>query len=805
VYLCSLALRVGVLLTLGAGMVQADSPQVLFDRSQIPELRERIARPEFAPIWVRILKDAEAYCDPQSPRYADPGDPYPLPEKGAYMSQSRHNALLVHRVGRTLTDRMEAIGVAYQLTGRRELGRHGAKLLLATIEKYPITNPLISKGFAGGRGDVMRGLAMGYDLLSDQLGDDERRAVASACADYLDFFVEEFNNPKSWWYEVHNYNGVNGGSAGCLALALSDVYPDRSQAWTAECVKIIDRWLRKGFDEQGAYYEGVGYSGYGLANTVLFADALSRRGDGSLFDHPVFGKLGEYYALSLLPGERVFDARNDSSYSGSNVTLLKLAAARNSGLYRWLWDNTGSDNSFLRILWDNRVAPVEPSAAGVPRAQHFRGRGLCIWRTGWTDRDVMFSIEAGPYYPVTHNQADKGHFTLYGVGHRWAVDTGYANEHEPKGRGQTVGHSCVLVDGVGQAISGAGSGTNGTIARYENNDRYGYALADCTEAYNRNNRGTPGAVVEKAKRHALLVYPRSDSPAYAVVVDDIGKDDQPHDFTWQMMYADQTAVTIGDGRATFEPIETSGEGYVDTPFDSRQRDGACVLDFAIDSPGEYALWARVRVQDGEPGQADSFYVQMDENNRIDWHMPRTGTWIWGKVGAGVKHEPVSYELADGKHRLTLQMREPGAQVDCVVLASDPRFAPKLPAVAEQPLFLEAEAGRLSGAMRMVRTERVKPRLVVHRDAASKPALSTDVFEPEDYHGPAEFPRFRATVREVEPRFFAVLLPLPAGVEEPEVKFESDAGKRIVRVGWPEHVDVLEWSVSDGTVNLLKLP
>ena len=51
----------------------------------------------------------------------------------------------------------------------------------------------------------------------------------------------------------------------------------------------------------------------------------------------------------------------------------------------------------------------------------------------------MFSIEAGPYYPVTHNQADKGHFTLYGLGERWAVDPGYANEHEPKGRGADFG------------------------------------------------------------------------------------------------------------------------------------------------------------------------------------------------------------------------------------------------------------------------------------------------------------------------------------------------------------------------------
>ena len=800
-----------LLVLLAVSVAEAESPRVFFGRSEIPGLRERIELPEFAPIWERILKDAEAYCDPQSPRYADPEDPCQLAEKGEYVSQGRYDALLVHRVGGILTKRMEAIGVAYQLTGREELGCHGAALLLATIEKYPVTNPLVAKGFAGGRGDIMRGLAVGYDLLSDQLDDEGRCKVAGACADYLDLFVKEFNNPKSWWYKVHNYNGVNGGAAGCLALALSDVYPDRVDGWISECVKIVERWLSTGFDEEGACLEGVSYSGYGLSNTVLFGHALARSGKGDLFEHPTFEKLPEYYALSLLPGERAYDARNDSSYRGLNVSVLGVAAACESGLYRWLWDNTGSDKSFLRLLWANDVVPVEPAAAGVPTAKHFRGRGLCVWRTGWTKDDVMFSIEAGPYYPTTHNQADKGHFTLYGLGERWATDPGYANEHGPKGRGQTLGHSCVLIDGKGQALSGAGWGTNGVISQYENNERYGYALADCTEAYNHNNRGTAGAGVEHAKRHAFFVYPREDSPAYAVVVDDIRKDDKSHAFTWQMMYSKETEVTFGDGRATFEPVEVSGKGYVDTPFDLLQtptqagRKGNCELGFDIEEPGEYVLWARVRTEAKEAGKADSFFVQVDDDPRVDWHMPGSKAWVWGKVGAGVERKPVSYVLKAGKHRLRLGMREPGAQVDCVLFARDQDSVPTFPVVREMRLFLEAEAGQLSGAMRLERSQELEPRLVVHVDAASKVELSTDVFEPEDYHGPAAFPRFRASVDDVNPRFFAVLLPLPAGVEEPEVRFETDGGRRRAEIAWPGHVDVLEWDEADGSVRFVESP
>jgi len=144
--------------------------------------------------------------------------------------------------------------------------------------------------------------------------------------------------------------------------------------------------------------------------------------------------------------------------------------------------------------------------------------------------------------------------------------------------------------------------------------------------------------------------------AYAVVMDDIRKDDQPHEFTWQMIYPDQTEVTIQDGHATLRPVDRS-----------------------------------------------------------------------------------------------------------------------------------------------------EPRLRVHFDASSEAAISTDVFEPEDYHGPAAFPRLRAAVHGVEPRFLAVLLPLPGEVKEPAVDFESIGEKRLVRITWPGHTDVLEWPAGDGTPRLLESP
>lgn len=782
-----------------ASLAAAESPRVLFERGQIPSLRQQVAQPQFAPVWARILAAAESYCNPASAQYADPADPYSFAGKQDRMDQKRRNALLVHAIGRRLTGCMEALGFAYQLTGRKELGQHGAALLAATVERYPVSHPLVAGGFAGGRGDILRGLALGYDLVGECLDAAQRRVVVDACADYLEAFLEEFNDPKVWWYKVHNYNGVNGGAAGCLALALREDCPDRADAWVSECQKIVRRWLEAGFDEDGAYLEGVAYSSYGLSNTVLFAEALRRTKQGDLFSHPAFRKLPEFYALSLLPGERVYDARNDSSYAGLGSMLLKLAEANRSGLCRWLWDQSGEDDSLLRILWDNQVPPVAPQAAGVPLAQHFRGRGLCVWRTGWSSGDVMFSIEAGQYHPVTHNQADKGHFTLYGLGNRWAIDPGYANENGPQGRGQTLGHSCILIDGAGQSRSGAGLGSSGKIVNYANEDRYGYALADCTPAYNCNSRGMPGAGVEHARRHALFVYPYQGAPAYAVMLDDIRKDDQQHEFTWQMMYDPQTAVTLGDGRAVFEPIHTSGNAYVASPEGVIPGNGACTVAFRLAASGEYVLWGRVRAGTEGPGQSDSFYVAIDGGKRFDWHLPGSRDWSWARISSGPKHEAVNCHLEAGEHRLVLAVREPGAQLDCLWLTRDPQAMPSLPQVRGTALFAEAESGQLSQPMRGVPASEPLARLVLRMDAAAPAALATDLFRPVDYHAPAEFPRFRATVREINPRFLTVLLPLPATIEEPEIRFESHERKRVARIQWSGHHDSFVWPEGDGVV------
>jgi hypothetical protein len=752
-------------------------PCLVFSRMELPAIRQRVAAGQSALVWQELKARADDYCTPGSTRYADP-------EKVDEPVEGMRIQVLAHAFGRKLTEWAQTLGFAYQLTGDSRYADHGVEVLLAAARKLPAADERVAKSFAGARGDLMRGFAVGLDWLGEAMTEEQRRPVEEVAAEYVRVIVAEGTNEQTWWVPHHNFMGVAFGAAGCLSLKLRDRFPAEAPKWIDACAERIRTWLDKGFDDQGAYFEGTGYAAYGLTNAVLFAHALKRDGGPDLFDHPHLRQVPHFFAMSLLPGDRVFEARNDANYAGlGDPFMLRLASAHDSGLAKWLHDRCGSEYSPLRIVWDNDTAPADPASAGEPLAEHFAGRGLCVFRTGWDQGDVMFSTEAGPFYRVTHNQADKGHFTLYGLGQRWAIDSGYGNNRQPGGRDQTVAHNCVLVDGEGQALSGAGAGTNGKIVTFENNDRYGYALCDATEAYNTNDKGQPGAKVRHALRHCLFVRPSGGVPAYAVVLDDIGKDDAEREFTWLLHTDEHNSVEIDESGATIVPQSTSGGAFVETPAETTGT-GACEWKLSVVSAGDYVVWARVRAAGDEAAKSDSFMVQIDDGKPVAWHMPGSRSWTWGKVADGVPAKPVSFPLEAGQHTLRFLTREPGAQVDRVLVTADanaaPPFVGKLDAIQ-----LEAEDGALTPPMRSVREDAATPpRLKLFMHAASPIRFEVDAYETH--------PRLKATCRAVKPDFAAVMVPLPGGTPAPEVAFAQTADALRVTVRWERGTDEITW-------------
>ena len=537
-------------------------------QEKVSLLQGRTNSDKFRAEWSHYLTRADQLCDPLSVDYADPGN-----VTAGYDDKG-------HIIARRLIHWMETLGVAYRLTENPAYCEHGIRLLLSSAQMMTLDSIYMQASYAGARGDLMRGLAAGYDFFASALTVQQRTQVLQTAQEYLDDFIATALHASPGWRPYHNYMGVCGGASGLVALQLRDTDPVSADSALLQIISLIEEWLNNGFDAQGAYHEGVLYSVYGLENVVLFADILKQTGGKNLFENSALRNVMNFYVHSTLPGEKSQDARNDSLYDRNpGVCLFKLASEYTDGTAAWLYKPVQSVSSqktwspgtgfFLQLLWANDIQPVTPKSAGIPLAEYFQGRGLCSWRTGWTSDDVMFSVEAGKYYVVTHNQADKGHFTFYSHGYRWACDPGYANSNDPQGRAQTVAHNCVLIDGKGQARSGAGIGTTGRILTYTNSAFYGYALADCTDAYRRYYRydsdrvtypdGKPveHMALDYAYRHTLFIRETDTTPAYAVVLDDINKDGAVHEYRWQMLSWPDLKIETDAATAVVSPLENN--------------------------------------------------------------------------------------------------------------------------------------------------------------------------------------------------------------------------------------------------------
>ena len=251
-----LAASVPLVLSCSAVLAQ---PTLWFGKQDLPRLQKVIASEPEATVWRGILRQAEEYCTTGGGQYADPSTVDQRP------GSTWRVQVVGHYFGRRLTNWMEALGLAYQLTGDARFARQGVLVLEAAARKLPVTEPDIAQGFAGARGDIVRGLAVGYDWLGEAMTPEQKRAWAETSAGYVRSILGEAAAGKTWWRPHHNFMGVAVGAAGLLSLQLEPFFPGEAPKWREQCVGLVRTWLEKGFDEQGAYVEGTSYASYGLS------------------------------------------------------------------------------------------------------------------------------------------------------------------------------------------------------------------------------------------------------------------------------------------------------------------------------------------------------------------------------------------------------------------------------------------------------------------------------------------------------------------------------------------------------------
>jgi len=258
----------------------------------------------------------------------------------------------------------------------------------------------------------------------------------------------------------------------------------------------------------------------------------------------------------------------------------------------WRVDNIGPLNGVAHVL---RVVMAEDHAggtwaegleaalAGKPQASFDDGRGCLVARSAW-DRDAVQLIFQPRHVPDGHSQAERGTFTLSALGRNWVEKVANSGGSHAGNSAESRFQSVVLIDDVGQGVNHTPSGRSVALAdtpeaaflAADLRDPYTWKLGGPTrwdrtpndhrlepsplpwmslpwfdlphwlyggrtetvapgEKFNRFGTVAEWNPVQRAFRTAGLV--RGPHP-YALMIDDIQKDDNEHDYKWLMQIAD---------------------------------------------------------------------------------------------------------------------------------------------------------------------------------------------------------------------------------------------------------------------------
>lgn len=332
-------------------------------------------------------------------------------------------------------------------------------------------------------------------------------------------------------------------------------------------------YLRYGQDEQGHSYEGTGYGQSVLRFMFSFVELLRLTQYADLYQsEPALHAAADATIHSMLPDQTFLTNDNDHGLlAASSVAYLLLThnayknpnhlaawyAYQGSGhpirpwgdQQPWLarqvndQDHKGElikpedDASlFLACLyWNANASYPAMQAIDLPTTQIAQGSGKLNVRTSWSKDAVFVQVIGSGRSPMsqTHRHADAGHFSLFAHGDYLAIDTGRYNSDEDQ-------HSVVLVDNQCHAPVAPGWGMDhhaGCLEGFSQQQPLTYVRADMAHI-----KGCYWA-----KRHFLAIdYSTATRPdqLYVVTIDDINKDNELHDWTWQLQGHPDAAFAI---------------------------------------------------------------------------------------------------------------------------------------------------------------------------------------------------------------------------------------------------------------------
>ena len=304
-------------------------------------------------------------------------------------------------------------------------------------------------------------MAVGYDLLHPLMTDEERAAVRQGilrngiipC-----YQGEVLNNDLPSHFT--NHLGVSTGGALAAAMALIGEDPDNPsmEPYLSGILAKFEAHLEAGYPGDGSYVEGFSYQHMDADMMVRAMEGLQRLFGISYLEGTGFAD-SYLYPLYVSPptGKDIPDMGDTSDNWGAlgKTNLLWLASRNNDpralALYRRMMGpgfHARFKPDFIDFLWlprDLQPAPLDD----LPPSRWFDRKGNAIFRSGWSENDLIFNFRAGPH--SNHYHLDQGNFRIRYGGENLLAEGGlknyYMNLYYQSFYIQPVAHNTVLIGG----------------------------------------------------------------------------------------------------------------------------------------------------------------------------------------------------------------------------------------------------------------------------------------------------------------------------------------------------------------------
>ncbi len=508
---------------------------LLFEPSQIPELRKRLELPLFKAFWQELLN-------------ADLKDDKNFLKKGIqFNNQLRH----LHRVDRIL--QREAF--IYVMTGDKKRGKM-AKLALEKVLQFKKWDYFIEAGR-----DVIglqrapfttQSVVVAYPWIEDLLSGDMKKEVfaqlpekgCEPCYRSLWGMLNKEKvvgwgfDPESSYYEERDFSRwpwilsrTNLRAVPMSALALGGVFLEgkdsRVERWMDVVKQSYDDFVDL-FEKDGSYNEGTGYCNYTSSELIIMLDILKRRKNLDWSRAVNWNGVMDFFLMTRMPSEHHPDGHVNFGDGGrgffSDVGYWVAREYRNHAAQYAAENHSRMDRIFSVIWYDPTVDPKKPTRDWYYREFDI---GWVVTSTGFEKDDFLVALRSGG--PANHENADRNSFILKCYSENLLVD----NWHPPYDHNDpgwplrtSPAHNTVLIDGKGHQYHDGSEGTNASkaeakIIRTKKEDHYAYVTSDATQAYQLVNENV------KNVNRTFVTIPRMK---FAVIVDRLETKEQPAEF-----------------------------------------------------------------------------------------------------------------------------------------------------------------------------------------------------------------------------------------------------------------------------------